>query len=339
MKYVALKWERELIRIFERITRKCFERVIESLEDRHPFRREFETFMTRMVSEEKIPYYFGMMVVNDRTFIEKIYDPILKIGKKDITFTQENLLRTIASIIDPGVTMPSMRELLRHLTKMLSKSHTIDDFRALIPYIKLDLKFEGLLQFDTRLSHGYQTAMALLDKIGGKFSKLFELAQMKHKDEGIEFDILYLINFLYYWVQRDRVSINAIVLLVKEVLKKVPILQQAFTVFYLVFARMSKEALKNMASLIFMLIHQVKLKKSMEIKPMDLKIGNAIMSWLETIMDCITKDVSMDLGDFIEKVQGMIEETVDIFNQYGDDVVQASKVFGHHSSFAIAEIL
>lgn len=163
LKYVALKWERELIRIFERITRKCFERVIESLDDRHPFKREFETFMTRMVSEEKIPYYFGMMVINDRSFIEKIYDPIKKIGKKDMSFTQETLLRTIASIIDPGVTMPSMRELLRHLTKMLSKSKTLEDFTALIPYVKLDIKFDGLLQFDPRLSHGFTAAMGLLD--------------------------------------------------------------------------------------------------------------------------------------------------------------------------------
>lgn len=133
--YVALKWEREIIRIFERIIRQSFERVIENLPEGHPFIDQFDEFVNKQIGQEKAPHLIMAMICQDRNYLCKIYDPILAIGKDNMTAQEDQLLRIVASVIDPAVSMPSMTSLLKHLTQMLTEKHK-EDFITTVPYVK-----------------------------------------------------------------------------------------------------------------------------------------------------------------------------------------------------------
>lgn len=149
-----------------------------------------------------------------------------------------------------------------------------------------------------------------------------------------------MVNFLYYCIQRDRVSINSIVLMAFELFKEIPLLQQSLTVAFLVFKKKKNEALRNMASIVFMLKHHVAKLNNIQLKPIDLDISHAIMSWLETIISAISADVSISPEAILETMCTMIEQTNKIFERYEDKVEAGmEKLFGHHTSRSVAEIL
>jgi hypothetical protein len=103
-------------------------------------------------------------------------------------------------------------------------------------------------------------------------------------------DLLYLIQFIWHTHSFDQLSLEAFFMIGIEMLKKIPILQQALSVVFLIIKNERLNALSNFGSIVYMMQSQLRIKKKLDIGVFDQKIGNAIVEWIQMLMRSMDKE-------------------------------------------------